>query len=434
MKNPVKVLFKYLKRIYFNALRSIAFYPVLITSSFLLISIIVLYLENTGVFNNWKQSSSYLFVQDYETARTWLSALIGGILSLTVFSFTMVMLVLNQASANFSPRLLPGLVANKKYQIILGFYIGTLLYCIVVLISLGAYGSKTGSSGLSITLSAVFALLCISMFVYFIDTISKAIQIRNIIEVVSSSCMESIKEFQDDQTGAVIGLKDYDTQGWSEIACITSGYFRGFDTKLLSEEFKDSVNQIEVIPYVGQHLWEGDAIFRTEQNLSADEIENLLFCVYMSSDRHVENDASGGMVQLMEIAVKALSPGINDPGTALDVLSHLGNLMAKHMAFPAMSSSTVENSSLVILRNYITTPELLRIVIQPIRAYGKSDSSIMSELVRVLIFLLRQKGVSPLSKKALETELEALKIDLEENIGNSIDRAYTSTIMNSTYD
>ncbi|MFP3759150.1 DUF2254 family protein, partial [Cupriavidus sp. SIMBA_020] len=71
-----------------------------------------------------------------ENARTILSTLAGSIISLTVFSFSMVMVVLNSASASLSPRVVPGLITRKSHQMVLGFYLGSIIYSIIMLINI----------------------------------------------------------------------------------------------------------------------------------------------------------------------------------------------------------------------------------------------------------------------------------------------------------
>ncbi|MGB5822026.1 MAG: DUF2254 family protein, partial [Saonia sp.] len=168
----MNILLKFVKSNYRRVIRSIAFYPVLISVLCVLLAMLALTLENWDVIRTIKKNIPYIFIQDYETARSILSVFIGGIISLTVFSFSMVMVVLSQASSNFSPRLLPGLISSNKHQIILGIYVGTLLYCIIILTSLGALGIDADTIGLSTMLAAVLTMVCIGLFVYFIHSIS----------------------------------------------------------------------------------------------------------------------------------------------------------------------------------------------------------------------------------------------------------------------
>ena len=422
MTNPLTLFQRICKKMYHRALSSIAFYPVLISIIFMVLAVVIFYIEKTAFIASLNQDAPYLFIGDEETARTLLSTLAGGILSLTVFSFTMVMLVLNQASANFSPRLLPGLVSNKRHQIILGLYIGTLLYCILVLISQGTQGGDSELTGLSTTLAAIFGVICVAVFVYFIHTISGAIQIRNIIDRIHKSTDDSLNKALTNENEATVGLKMNDSEGWSEIKTIKSGYFRRFDANLLDNTFQKTAHHIEVVPYIGQHVWEGDTILRSAQHLSESEIKGLQFCIDISPDRHTENDATGGMIQLMEIAVKALSPGINDPGTAIVVVSHLGELMVKSLHLPRLSSQLVAEGPAILIRNNIAAAELVRLVFQPIRNYAKQDSAVLYELINVLKYAHAQQKVPEKAKEAFQDQFVALRHDIDENITNPIDK------------
>ena len=119
----MKIIIKLIKTTYKRTIHSIAFYPVIISACFFIFAMATISLENLDLIKGIKDDVPYLFIEDFNTARSILSTFIAGIISLTVFSFTMVMVVLNQASANFSPGLLPNLISNKKHQIILGIYI-----------------------------------------------------------------------------------------------------------------------------------------------------------------------------------------------------------------------------------------------------------------------------------------------------------------------
>ena len=207
----MKALTKFIKRTYHSVLQSIAFYPVLISILFISVAVISLKFDNSKLGAEVKEKIPYFFIHDYETVRAMLSTFIGGIISLTVFSFSMVMVVLSQASSNFSPRLLPGLISNKKHQIILGIYVGTLLYCTLILLSLGAYGTDSKSLGFSAMLGALMAVLCIGLFIYFINSISSAVQILNIIEQIYGRCYRFVKT----------SLEDNDTK-WS--SCTMCGH------------------------------------------------------------------------------------------------------------------------------------------------------------------------------------------------------------------
>ncbi len=418
----MKAIIKFFKRTYHNVLQSIAFYPVLISLMYCVAAVISLKVDSSELVAQLKKDTSYLFIQDYDTVRAMLSTFIGGIISLTVFSFSMVMVVLSQASSDFSPRLLPSLISNKKHQIILGIYVGTLLYCTLILLLMGAYGSDSSAVGFSAMLAAVMSVLCIVLFIYFINSISSAIQIHNIIDEIYQRCDTYLEDELEENDPTKIALQYIDTDGWKTIFADKTGYFRGFDRMLMSRSTKEDDNQIEIVPYLNQHIWKGDVALRIKNDISEEAHQNLLFCMDISSDRHEDDKSIGGMIKLMEIAVKAMSPGINDPGTAIGAVTKLGSLLATFLRFPHMVSTSFDGGQMILIHKNIPAEELMRILVQPIRLYSKQDSAVMYELIRALQFMYRAPGISNDNRTAVGKELEALRSDLEKNIENDVDR------------
>ncbi|MDT7827787.1 DUF2254 domain-containing protein [Pricia sp. S334] len=418
----MKSIIKFFKYNYRRVLQSIAFYPVLISLLYVLAAVVSLKVDSSELVEQLKEKVPYLFIQDYETVRAMLSTFVGGIISLTVFSFSMVMVVLGQASSDFSPRLLPGLISNKKNQVILGIYVGTLLYCTLILLSLGAYGTDSYNVGMSAMLAAVMSVICIVLFIYFINSISKAIQIHNIIDGIYERCNSFLARELGGHDATKVGLQYIDSQEWKQILSDRSGYFRGFDRALMSSATKEVGNQIEIVPYLNRHIWKGDVAIRVKNNISDEAAENLLFCMDISSDRHEDDKGIGGMIKLMEIAVKAMSPGINDPGTAIDAVTKLGSLLSKFLQFPHMVSNTFDGGELILIENHIPAEELMRILVQPIRLYSKKDSSVMYELINALQFMYDAHGLSRDDRQALADELEATRRDIEMHIDNEYDK------------
>ncbi|MBQ0733363.1 DUF2254 domain-containing protein [Aquimarina celericrescens] len=405
--------------------RSIAFYPVLISFLFCVISICTLNVENLELVTKLKERASFLVVRDIETAKTILSTLIGGILSLTVFSFSMVMVVLNQASSNFSPRLLPGLISDKKHQIILGFYTGTILYTVIILMSLGSYSPSEGYSGFSTILAAIFGIICISLFVYFIHSISSAIQIDHIVDKIFAQSNKKLEEKINNQNSC-----DLSTSGWKVIYSEHSGYYQGIFISFVSDYFKNQENYIEIIPYESQYVWKGSPLMKIKEDIPADELRSLINSISFSQDKHKNDGYISGMLKLTEVAVRAMSPGINDPGTTTDVITKLGQLICKaSQVYPKTFEENTENK-IILIENTIIAEELMRILIQPIRHYAKNDSIVMFELAAALQYSVKNSKIVESNKKEIIKEIESLSTSIEQNIENENDRKPILEIIN----
>jgi uncharacterized membrane protein len=114
-------------------INSIAFYPAVIAFLFLVLSVLMVFFDYSETGKTIKSQWSLLRLRDASTARSIISAITAGIISLTVFSFSMVMIVLNQAASQMSNRILDKLIGNRFQQFVLGFYIGTIVYSLFLL-------------------------------------------------------------------------------------------------------------------------------------------------------------------------------------------------------------------------------------------------------------------------------------------------------------
>ena len=418
------------KNIYRKIVYSIAFYPVLISVAFFFLAWLSLTIEDFKWINSFKENVPHLIIQDRETARVILSTLVASILSLTVFSFTMVMVVLNQASSNFSPRLLPGLISNKGHQIILGVYIGTLTFCMIILISLGAYGVDSTSFGLSTMIAALSGVICVGLFVSFINSISKAIQIHNIIDRVSEYSVKmlnkTLKLKSHESADKIISEATFEKQFLID----STGYYRGFDTTLLSESLKERDVVIEILDYEDEHLWKGAPMARISGMLDKNDLAELRSRFQISTNRDEGNSSIGGMIQLMEVAVKAMSPGINDPGTAINVIKRLGMLMEKALQIPDRVLLNGEEDNLKVVGRTVSCEILMQSIVQPIRFYSKKDYSVITELTKALKYLENNTTISKDKRTRITVEIQSLYDDVKRNMENENDKKRIINLIN----
>jgi len=407
---------------YRRAMRSIAFYPILVSLSLFLLSLVTLNFENLEFVTHLKQKAAYIFISDSETARTILSTLIGSILSLTVFSFTMVMVVLSQASTNFSPRLLPSLISNKRHQLILGFYLGTLLYCMVILIALGAYELKESTIGMSTTIAALLGILCVGLFVSFIHNISQAVQVQNIVRRLFDRANQTLDKEEKNQETTQISLQEIASDNFSSVRSEKGGYFQGFDIDLLHTKVFKAEVRIVIVPYQAAHIWKGGLLLKTSRNLSEAETTALRLACSITTDLHDGNAPLLELIKLMEIAVRAMSPGINDPGTAVSVVHKLGPLLVKMVRLPAYTSLSESKKPFVIIKTNISTKQLLEKIVQPIRLYAKKDSTIMTALIDTLCHLRDNHGITEPDMEAILEAMECLRQDISDSVPNKNDK------------
>lgn len=420
MKNPLSFFSrKSFNRNYKGVVKSIAFFPIIICIGFTIVTFVMLSVERNNLASDFKEKISYLLISDIDTARTLMSALIGGVFSLTVFSFSMVMVVLNQASSSFSPRLLPGLISNKKHQSILGVFIGTLLYYIIILIYVKSTEDTESNLGLSLFIASILGVLCLAFFVFFIHSISQSIQIHNIIKKIDGYARESIDTLLKEQESCPARPYGLDNDALV-INSNQSGYFQGIKRDVLEEVFKDKNVGIQMIPAINQFVWEGKPIAKIKKDLGREEADKFLSTLNIRVDRHSNGGYFAEMIKLKEICVKAMSPGINDPGTAIGSLDALGMLMRKVKKLEP--TLTIRQGSTQITLRQLDMKVLLNDVFKQIRLYSKHDPVVMEKLADIFKILVSDEQLNEDYQRAFEKTLQKLQSDIENNVENEVDQ------------
>ena len=404
-----------------NLTGKIGFYPSLFAFGGLLFGFAMLYAEDQGVSSFLIENAPQLVINDADTARTLLSTFIGGIISLMVFSFSMVMILLNQASNNYSPRILPGLISNKKHQNVLGFYIATLIYCILILLSIKPTDNKYQLPGFAVLVGIVLSMLVLALFIYFIHSISEAIQINKIIESIYQKAKTRLEQLikQTDEDSMQSNFPD--TENWHAVEVNRTGYFQTIAVDALLELCENLDCKVEISVPKGTFILKGIPIAKCSKELNEEHQEQLLTCFGFSRSEIVTHNYILGFKQLTEIAVKAMSPGINDPGTAITCIDYLSELFALRLRKKDFSFIANQDNEAVIKLRTIDFKELIYFVFAPLRAYCKHDVVMLHKMLTALYFLLQSDSVLDDAETILINEANLILEDAKTAIENKDD-------------
>ncbi len=409
-----------LKVIYYFLIKNIAFYPVLISAFFIAAAFLILNYEEEQ-FSKYLHDYVMLFTTtNAETARTILSTIISGILSLTVFSFTLVMLVLNQAASNSSPRLIPGLISTRSHQQILGFYIGTIIYTLIILVNVKPKANFVPA--LAILISIGLTIISIGLFVYFIHSISNSIQIGNLAESLYTQTLRQIDEklkFQKKQKP-----ENFEFTEAKILNSKKSGFLQSIDKDDLVEIALKNDIVIEVLVPPGMYVVNDTPLLKINKEIKDENeiFDEVLGKVIFNEKEIVALNFIFGFKHLSEVAVKALSPGINDPATAIRVMNYMQELFSKIIFLAGKEYYRDEKGKLRVIQNQINLRELLFNYFDPLRNYGKKDVQIMLKQIEVIKHLLKQCENDDVKKYELNEYLDSLIEDSDIEIKNSLHR------------
>lgn len=404
---------KWFRVYYAKITESIAFYPAIISFGFLLLSWGMLVID----FSDWGKelkTSLNVSLKDASTARTIISTVAGAIISLTVFSFSMVMIVLNQAASQMSNRVLSSMIENRFQQVILGFYIGTTVYALFLLSTIRDITSGVYVPALSIYLLILLTIIDIFLFIYFLDYVTQTVKYETVIDRVSKQTMDTMKQsFEKINTNKA----DWDSLPYVEIKTQRSSYFQGFnETKLLNIASREDLH-VSFLFKPSTFLLEDKICMRvySKGKISDDTINDIANTADFYNGQPINKIPEYGFRQLTEIALKALSPGINDPGTAVLALNSLTALLAYKLEYSLPELKMDKEGVPRIYAPYPSFNEMFKLCVYPIWNYGKDDMYIQRELLGS-IKMLKEAD----SKNAYDELFDTLSEEVQQQYNHTI--------------
>ena len=371
--------------LYYRISNSIGFYPAIITIGYLAFAITVLLLQFSVIAHNTLALFPWLKQIQVSTSRAVFTTLVTGIISLTVLSFSMVMVVLSNTSSTFSPKLVLGLVSERSHQIVLGNYIGAIVYCLVSLLVISK-GSSPFFVSIAVIIGVMIGIWCLALFVYFIHRISASIQINNIMQRIYNTTRKQLLKRQSgmEEDEEKTQSADENIQPRYQFPARTSGFFQKVDVYELVQLAARNDLVIRMNHRLRDFVVEGAPFFVCTQSgnqLDSQLLDQIYRLFVFFPGEKVDINYLYGFTQLMEIAIKALSPGINDSGIACNCIDYLSDLFTLriHRQEQRVYYDSSKRPRLIIPS--VSFEVLFNLCIGPIRHYGKGDLAVARHLL-----------------------------------------------------
>lgn len=414
------------------------FIPVLIIIISVFLAILLLYVD--GLVSISKEGiSRFFFVNSADSARSILSTISGAMIGVagTVFSVTLVALTL--ASSQFGPRLVKNFMYIRLNQIVLGSYVSTYLYSLIILNAVKENDTSYIPS-LSILFAIIVAILNIILLILFIHQIATSMQADKIVADISAFISsqvrtlfpEKIEDTEDSAPGFNTDQIKSKYKLTTPLNCHQSGYLQYIDTDALKAVVADYNALLELNYRPGDYLVENLVIgyLYTEDKLQQKELEKLMENFVLGPIKTAQQDLEFSIHQMVEMAVRALSPGINDPYTAIACINNLTSTLCylAQAKFPS-KYLTDENDELRIISKTLDFEGILATSFNQIRQYAKGSTAVTIRLLEALItidsFAQKQsykQAIQKHAKMTLSTGKEFINEkndfeDLEERAG-----------------
>lgn len=410
----------WLKLAYTRAVNSIAFYPAIISLCLGILGLLAYAFRQNILDQQLKEWAPFFNNADPQSLRTLMNVVTVGSISISVFSFSMVMVVLSQAANTYSPKVLDGLIKNKKPQRILGFYIGTVVFCLPQLLLIGDSYERS-ISPTAVLLAVTLAIVNMFFFIEFIDYISRSVKPAEICRNIHKRVINRLKEEEEEyslKNGGKYTTKAYfkEEQEWVLVRAKRSGYFQDVDFQKLFDLCEKENIQVKLVQPMGTYILQNAGLFCFS---GAEESEELLEDLHRHFVFHdiedIERNAFFGFRELSDIATKAMSPGVNDIGTARISVDLLIDLLGFFARCPIKHAITNAKGQLRIKLHPYSFSDLVTSCLDEVRIYSKDDKSMVDCLYKGCAALLKSMP----DAQALQSEISAFVHRLAQDVEDS---------------
>jgi uncharacterized membrane protein len=331
-----------------------------------------------------------------ESAMTLLSTIAGSMITIAGVVFSITIVVLTLASSQFGPRLLGNFLRDRANQIVLGTFIATFLYCLLVLRTIhvepNGYIPYWGT-----VLGLLLAVCSVGVLIYFIHHIAVSIQAPHLIASVSAELSNDVARLFPEgigkkmpATGSRKPLGEIVTRlekEGTEIPAQGGGYLQAIDGDKLVE-IAQKENLIVLLHYrPGHFLIKGAPIgtVLADKTITPEVIKSLNQQFICGNERTQEQDIEFSVLQLVEVGVRALSPGVNDPFTCIQCIDQLSANLCQlaQREFPSPYRYDDEKTLRVVART-LRFEAILNAAFHQIRQHGKGNVAVLIRLLEGL--------------------------------------------------
>lgn len=427
-----------MKKLIYRIKRSIWIYPVVYTV-FAVIMAVAVIIVDARIFFNLSPYIPDLFTTSTDLAKTVLTIIASAFITIMTFTFSTTMLVLTMYSSQFSPRVVENFLTQKSTMKTFGIFVSGFMYSIISLLFirdvLSDYRILAGTFGV------FYIVVGLINFILYINNVGKYIQASNIIDRLYDKARRDIEGYRKE----VEAYETYDREAIDNIEVKIriksplSGYIQEVDYNRLFEIAKEKRILLIFDKLPGQFVTDEDTVAKIyyDRNSSLDDnLKDQIGEAIDIGERRTEiQDFSFSIQKLVEVALKALSPGINDPNTAIQCIRDLGLLLRElaslKVGYILVRDEEEENLSALYRESY-DLDMILSDTFNQIIHYGQGDIYVMLAVIKAhrhileradsrsrqfimehigyLRNILMKKPYESLDQKMIDKELEEIRL------------------------
>lgn len=385
------------------------------------------------------ENVDWLWKGGTDGARSILSTIAGSMITVAGVVFSITIVALTLASSQFGPRLLRNFVRDTVNQVVLGTFVATYLYCLLVLREVRDINETSFVPYLSVTMAVALTTASLGMLIFFIHHVALSIQAENMVASVAAELRESIATLFPEKAGtgkppspdALELEKRFDQEKPARVLADKGGYVQAIELEAVMQCAKENDLILRLLKRPGEFICAGGTLAEIlpAARGSKDLTSRVAEAHIIEARRTPRQDAEYCVNQLVEIAVRALSPGINDPFTAIACIHWLGDGMSQAVEHEMPARHRFDDEgALRVVAKVATFEGLADAAFNAIRQYGAASPSVaiclLETFAEIVPHTVRGEDLEALALHAEKTARDALghspdprdAADIEERI------------------
>jgi len=365
-----------------------------------------------------------------DVARQILIAIAAAVITVAGVLFSITILVLQLASQQFGPRMLRNFIRDIGTQISLGAFVATFVYSILALQAVSD-PPQSFVPHLSTTVAVGLVLVDLGVLIYFIDHVASSIQLTSVVSGIAQDFRTTLAQLQADEWQLVhlrAEEEDFDALTRSaelgdSIAAQESGFLQAVGYKRLVAIATESDAVIRLLHRPGHFVVAGQPLARVIPRQAVGPVSRALVRTHLvGPNRTLTQDPGFAIDQLVEVALRALSPAVNDTFTALNCIDWLGDCLCHAYAQRLPSGIYCDAEGNVrVIEPVITHERLLKGATDKIRQAGRGMPAILIRQLEHMQKVMTQVS-TPGQREAVLHHASIVLRASEESVSEESDR------------
>lgn len=369
---------------------------------------------------DWSSAPALVYRGTADSARTFMSVTVTAVTTLLALVFTIIAVVIQLASGQYTPRILGTLVKDRPTHLTIGIFVGTITYGLLSLQALD--GTRdTGQaefSSMTVTIGFVITVVAIGTFAAYSNHIVHAVRVERIVGLGSDVALGLLEELHPDHIRDHPSIAPAAPPSTGEpdqvVRADRPGVLQGFDSEALVGVARRAGSVVVLVPRVGSFVRTDGALLEVHGPTVADD--ELRAHLQLGRERSAAQDLPFAVRELVDIATRSLSPGDHDPTTAVQVLDQLHELLALMATRDLGDGIHIdEDGEVRLLVEADSWPMYLELAVTEVRQLGSGSPQVTR---RLLDLLEDVRDVAPPGRReAVEEQRQLVLAAVEESHG-----------------